>query len=176
MLWPCWRIHFNSSLIHTHTAITSLPAWEMESDTRSNFLKYWSARVKHFLTRRAIYGRGLTSLVQRFSPGRTFNSTDSPRTGWNIALWAQQSRKQQSIALLGLSGLQLRTKTGQRLMMFHMYVSTYKITGRLRKAYLNILHDLLMSDLSCKAISSAKLPTGNPWAIPSTWPHLSEHA
>lgn len=82
--------------MHTHSLITSLSSWETGSDTSSNFLKYWSARVKHVLIRRAIYGRGLSPEAQPFSSGGTFSSSDSPRTGWNIALWAQQSGRQQN--------------------------------------------------------------------------------
>lgn len=104
-LWPSWRICFNSSLsgTHTHTQtrntythiVQLCPCPLMGNDTRSNFLKYWLAWVKDFITRKVINERWQrpTSLVYEFSSRGTFSSISLPN--WlNIALSAQRSRRQ----------------------------------------------------------------------------------
>lgn len=120
---------------NTHSTISSLSAWEMGSDTRSNFLKYWSARVKHCLTRGAIYGKGLAPLVHWYSRGRSFSFSDASWSSWNIALRARQSIRQQNLGRARLKcWLQIRTVVGKWLMIISQVCKNKSTNKRLRNA------------------------------------------
>lgn len=105
--WASWRIYFNSSLSGTHTrthahAHTHIHARNPQrgaiipsstygrTDTRSNFLKYWLARVKE----KVINERCPSSPLHGFSSRGTFSSINPPNC-LNIALSAQPSRRRE---------------------------------------------------------------------------------
>lgn len=105
--WASWRIYFNSSLSGTHArthahAHTHIHARNPQrgaiipsstygrTDTRSNFLKYWLARVKE----KVINERCPSSPLHGFSSRGTFSSINPPNC-LNIALSAQPSRRRE---------------------------------------------------------------------------------